>query len=90
MQAQYAHSDTFNTIPHADAFQKCLLTGNLMMLISLFIMIAGTGVAYVMEAQLGLGTLITLHISVILAAASLKIGYILRAIALHSFGRKGF
>ncbi len=90
MYSHFTMSPHLPDIQHASAYQRCLLVGNWLMLLSLFLIIASTVVAYGFEQKLGLASIIAAHIITIVMAAFLKLGYVMRCIALRAFGSEAF
>lgn len=74
------------TIEHAKNYQRCLIAGNWMMLMSLMTMLTCIAIAYGFEQHMPMPVLISVHLLIILTAGSLKIGYVMRLTALKAFG----
>ncbi|NIB42598.1 hypothetical protein HBA55_23520 [Pseudomaricurvus alkylphenolicus] len=71
-------------------YSRCLALGNGLMMASLTIILMTAIIAYGMEHLFTIPVLVTAHIAMIIAAGSLKIGYVMRCIALKAFGRMDF
>jgi len=74
-------------VEHAQAFQKCLVVGNWLMISSLTIITVCLAITYMYEQHFAMLIQVVAHISTIVFAAFLKIGYVLRCIALHAFSQ---
>ena len=90
MYAQLRMSDHLPQIENAENYQRALMTGNWAMLISLTVIIVSTAMAYGLEHHLTIAPLVTAHIAMIIAAGTLKIGYVMRCVALKAFGSQAF
>lgn len=71
-------------------FQKCIIAGNWIMLISFLIVFVCILINFGFEQNFSIVTQIACHISTIIFAASLKIGYVLRCVGAHGLGNKEF
>jgi len=78
------------TIEHALNYQKCLLLGNYLMLMSLTVVGACIAITFAFDDHFAISAQISAHIATIIFAGALKIGYVLRCIALHGFGKRSF
>ena len=60
------------------------------MLLSLFIVITSVFITFVIDDHFTISAQVSAHIVTIIFAGLLKIGYVLRCIALHGFGQRNF
>ncbi|WP_068546045.1 hypothetical protein [Thalassotalea crassostreae] len=90
MYAQFSIADQLPEIDNAVNFQKCLIVGNLMMISSLMIVAFCIAITFGFEESFSIGAQVSAHIATIVFAGLLKIGYVLRCVALHAFGAKVF
>jgi len=89
----YSHFLIASQLPEVENalnYQKCLVLGNYLMLVSLIIVSLSITINFVFEEQFAMPVQISAHILTIIFAALLKIGYVLRCIALHGFGKRNF
>ena len=89
----YSHFLIANQLPaieNALNYQKCLILGNWLMVIALMVVTACISINFIFETKFSISTQISAHIFTIIFAALLKIGYVLRCIALHGFGERNF
>lgn len=85
----YSHFFVPRTLPdidHAPNYQLCLPIGNWSMSLSVTLVAASCLVAYGFEQLFSLTATTTAHITTIVMVATLKLGYVLRCIALRAFG----
>lgn len=90
MYAQFSIAEQLPDIKHALNFQKCLILGNSMMLIAFIIIALSITVTFVFDNYFSMSAQIFAHIATIIFAGALKLGYVLRCVALHGFGNKHF
>jgi len=90
MYSQFSIANQLPEVKHALNFQKCLLLGNFMMLVSFIIISLSITVTFVFDNHFAMWVQILAHIATIIFAGALKIGYVLRCVALHGFGNKNF
>tara|TARA_R110000737_G_scaffold351227_2_gene392795 strand:- start:787 stop:1059 length:273 start_codon:yes stop_codon:yes gene_type:complete len=90
MYAQFSIAEQLPDVKHALNFQKCLILGNSMMLISFIIISLSITVTFVFDNHFAISAQIFAHIATIIFAGALKLGYVLRCVALHGFGNKNF
>ncbi|MGB1197542.1 MAG: hypothetical protein ACPG46_00760 [Thalassotalea sp.] len=90
MYSQFTIANQLPNIDHALNYQKCLLVGNYLMLLSFFIILTAISITFIFDENFTIATQISAHIATIVFAALLKIGYVLRCVALHGFGKKDF
>jgi len=69
-------------------FQKCILTGNWLMIISLLIVSTSVLISFPFEQYFTIGSQIVAHISTIIFAAVIKIGYVVRCVGVHGLGSR--
>jgi len=90
MYAQFSIAGQLPAVKHALNFQKCLILGNSMMLLSFIIIAFSITVTFVFDNHFTISVQIVAHIATIIFAGALKLGYVLRCVALHGFGNKNF
>ncbi len=90
MYSQFFISQQLPEIENALSFQKCLIVGNYMMLISLVIISLSIAITFVFDDHFGMAIQISGHIATIISAGTLKLGYVIRCVALHAFGKRDF
>jgi len=90
MYSQFSIASHLPNIDHALGFQKCLVIGNYLMLLSLFIVSTSIFITFVYDQHFTISAQVSAHIATIVFAGLLKIGYVLRCVALHGFGKRNF
>lgn len=90
MYAQLHIAAQLPAIPFALNYQRCLMAGNWLMLASVALISVCLSLAYGFENQVALSVLIAAHLAIIVLAAFVKIGYVMRCIALKAFGDQNF
>jgi uncharacterized membrane protein YqjE len=90
MYSQFYIANQLPNIKNALGFQKCLLTGNYLILFSLIIVATSVLITFAFDEHFTISAQISAHISTIVFAGLLKIGYVLRCVALHGFGKRNF
>ena len=90
MYSQFSIANQLPEIDNALNFQKCLIVGNYMMLISLVIISLSIAITFVFDDHFGMAIQISGHIATIISAGALKLGYVIRCVALHAFGKRDF
>ena len=90
MYSQFSVAKQLPDVKHALNFQKCLILGNSMMLLSLIVVSLAITVTFVFDQYFTISVQIFAHIATIVFAGALKLGYVLRCVALHGFGKKDF
>lgn len=90
MYTQFSIASQLPAVKHALSFQKCLILGNSMMLIAVIIISLGITITFVFDHHFAMFIQIVAHIATIIFAGVLKLGYVLRCVALHGFGNKNF
>jgi len=90
MYSQFFIARQLPDIDNALGFQKCLVVGNYLMLISLLIVISCIFITFTVDQHFTISAQISAHIATIIFAGLLKIGYVLRCVALHGFGKRNF
>ncbi|WP_198552751.1 hypothetical protein [Psychromonas sp. Urea-02u-13] len=81
---------TIKPIENAINYQKCLTLGNSLMAISLIVVFSSLLISYGFDQHFAIGAQVTAHIATIVFAAFIKIGYVMRCIALHAFSLTNF
>jgi len=90
MYSQFTIASALPAIPNALNYQKCLLIGNYLMMLSAFVVTASILVNFAFDEFFAISVQISAHIATIIFVAFLKIGYVLRCVALHGFGQRNF
>ncbi len=90
MYSQFSIAHQLPNIEHALGFQKCLVIGNYLMLLSLSIVITSVFITFGYDEYFTISAQVSAHIATIVFAGLLKIGYVLRCVALHGFGKRNF
>jgi len=90
MYSQFTIANSLPSIPNALNYQKCLIVGNYLMIFSLFVVTSSIMINFAFDEVFAISVQISAHIATIIFAALLKIGYVLRCIALHGFGKRNF
>tara|TARA_B110000467_G_scaffold149161_1_gene155594 strand:+ start:149 stop:421 length:273 start_codon:yes stop_codon:yes gene_type:complete len=90
MYSQFFIARQLPNIENALGFQKCLVVGNYLMLLSLFIVASSVFITFGYDEHFTISAQISAHITTIVFAGLLKIGYVLRCVALHGFGKRNF
>ncbi|WP_057830392.1 hypothetical protein [Colwellia sp. TT2012] len=90
MYSQFFIARQLPNISHALSLQKCLLIGNYLMLTSFLVVTGCIFITFGYDENFTMATQISAHIATIVFAALLKIGYVLRCVALHGFGQRNF
>lgn len=90
MYSQFTIANSLPSIPNALNFQKCLLIGNYLMIVSFFVVTSSIIINFAFDEFFAISVQIAAHIATIVFAALLKIGYVLRCIGLHGFGKRNF
>lgn len=90
MYSQFFIATQLPKIENALAFQKCLVIGNYLMLLSFCIVVVSIFIAFALDEHFTILAQVSAHIATIIFAGLLKIGYVLRCIALHGFGQRNF
>lgn len=90
MYSQFSIAEQLPDVKHALNFQKCLILGNTMMLVSFIIISLSISVTFFFDSHFAMSIQIFAHIATIIFAGALKLGYVLRCVALHGFGNKDF
>ena len=76
-------SNTLNT-------EKCLRWGNYLMLVAFIVVTSSIAITFMFDQHFGIAAQVAAHIATIVFAGLLKIGYVLRCVALHSLGKRNF
>ncbi|OUR62775.1 hypothetical protein A9Q74_03635 [Colwellia sp. 39_35_sub15_T18] len=90
MYSQFIIANQLPAIPNALNYQKCLILGNYLMLISFLVVSSSIFITFVFDELFAMSVQIFAHIATIVFAGLLKIGYVLRCVALHGFGKRNF
>ncbi len=90
MYSQFFISQQLPAVENALNFQKCLILGNYMMLVSFVIISSCIAITFAFDHHFTMTTQISAHIFTIVFAGALKLGYVLRCVALHGFGKSDF
>ncbi len=90
MYSQFYITKQLPKTTNALAFQKCLVIGNYLMLISFLVVLSSIFITFGYDESFTISSQIAAHIATIVFAGLLKIGYVLRCIALHGFGKRNF
>lgn len=90
MYAQFSIAEQLPKVKDALNYQKCLILGNSMMLLSFIVITLSITVTFVFDNYVAMSVQIFAHIATIVFAGALKLGYVLRCVALHGFGNKNF
>ncbi|PKI14010.1 hypothetical protein [Colwellia sp. 12G3] len=90
MYSQFSIARQLPTIDNALGFQKCLVIGNYLMLLSLVIVSTSIFITFGYDEHFTISAQVSAHIATIVFAGLLKIGYVLRCVALHGFGKRNF
>jgi hypothetical protein len=90
MYSQFTIANQLPLIPNALSYQKCLIFGNYLMIFSTLIVTSSVLITFAFDEIFSIAIQISAHIATIVFAGLLKIGYVLRCIALHGFGQRNF
>lgn len=90
MYSQFSIANQLPAVPNALSYQKCLILGNYLMLISFFVVLSSVFITFGLDELFAISIQISAHIATIVFAGLLKIGYVLRCVALHGFGKRNF
>lgn len=90
MYAQLYIAPRLPSMPNALNYQRALVAGNWLMLASIALISVCISVGYVFEQSFSLPALIAAHLAMIVLAGLVKIGYVMRCIALKAFGDDNF
>ncbi len=90
MYSQFTIANQLPAVENALHFQKCLIAGNYTMLLSFIVVSLCITVTFALDHHFSISVQIFAHIATIVFAGALKIGYVLRCIALHGFGKRNF
>lgn len=90
MWSQFSLTSPLAQVQHSQQYQRCLVVGNLLMLFSMLAIVFCLYVSYLQPEHFTLVQQISSHIAMILLATLVKIGYVMRGIAMNGFGLKAF
>lgn len=71
-------------------YEKCIVAGNWLMVIAALVVSACISMTFGFDDNFSISIQIAAHISTIIFAGLLKIGYVLRCIGIHGLGYKVF
>ncbi len=71
-------------------FQKCLTFGNYLMITALSVVLASICVSYIFNDHFGLTSQVLAHISTLIFAGVVKVGYIIRCVGAKGLGHRNF
>jgi hypothetical protein len=71
-------------------FQKCIKIGNNLMITAFIVMVTCVFITFIFEQNFSLMNQVIAHISIIITAEILKIGYVIRCVGAHGLGHKAF
>jgi len=90
MYSQFTIANQLPKVDNALNYQKCLLVANYLMLASFIIVSTCITITFVFDEYFAINAQISAHIATIIFAGLLKLGYVLRCVALHGFGERSF
>ena len=90
MYSQFTIANQLPLTPYALNYQKCLILGNYLMIFSFLVVTSSIAINFAFDELFAMSVQISAHIATIIFAGLLKIGYVLRCIALHGFGKRDF
>lgn len=90
MYSQFIIARQLPDVENALGFQKCLVIGNYLMLMSFLIVTTSLFITFAYDENFTISAQVLAHIATIIFAGLLKIGYVLRCVALHGFGKRNF
>ncbi|MEW6995089.1 hypothetical protein AADZ84_12575 [Colwelliaceae bacterium MEBiC 14330] len=90
MSSQFSISNQGLSDTNTLGFQKCLVIGNYLMVISFLVVLSSIAITFAYDESFSISSQIVAHIATIVFAGLLKIGYVLRCVALHGFGKRNF
>ena len=90
MYSQFIIARQLPNIENALSLQKCLVIGNYLMLPSFLVVTSCIFITFGYDQHFAMSAQISAHIATIVFAGLLKIGYVLRCVALHGFGKRNF
>jgi hypothetical protein len=64
--------------------------GNYLMLASLLVVLFSIAITFIFDESFTISIQVFAHIATIIFAGLLKLGYVLRCVALHGFGKRNF
>ncbi|WP_434355186.1 hypothetical protein NF212_10035 [Parasalinivibrio latis] len=90
MIAHFSIPRNLPPVAYALNYQRCLITGNWVMVVTLALLSMCIVATYGYESALSIPTLVAAHIATIFLAGLFKVGYVMRCVALKAFGSKNF
>jgi len=90
MYSQFFIARQLPNTENALGFQKCLVIGNYLMMVSMLIVASCVFITFAYDQHFTISVQVFAHIATIIFAGLLKIGYVLRCVALHGFGKRNF
>ena len=90
MYAQFFPSSRFQFDHKQMNFQRCIILGNWMMIITLMVTLGCLYISFVIEQQFSIPVQIAAHITTIVFAGLFKLGYVIRCVGVHGLGHKVF
>jgi len=90
MYSQFIIARQLPDVENALGFQKCLVIGNYLMVMSFLIVTTSLFITFAYDENFTISAQVLAHIATIIFAGLLKIGYVLRCVALHGFGKRNF
>lgn len=88
MYSQFALATQHGFDSHQLNYQKCIITGNWLMLISVVIMSVCILLTYVIDQHISIPIQVAAHMGTIVLAGTLKVGYVIRCVGVHGLGYK--
>ncbi|TDF36350.1 hypothetical protein EYS14_16595 [Alteromonadaceae bacterium M269] len=70
------------------AYQKCLVAANWTLIASVVLLTFSIAISFVFPTYFSLGTQMAAHVATIVLAGVLKVGYVLRCVAMHGLGEE--
>jgi uncharacterized membrane protein YqjE len=71
-------------------FEQCIIIGNTLTIIALTVMILSILVSFLFDQNFSLTTQVFAHISTIISAGVVKLGYVIRCVGAHGLGHKAY
>ena len=90
MYSQLVIAPQLPQVDNALNFQKCLIAGNWLMVLSLIIVTSCIAITFVFDRHFYIAALVSAHIATVVFAGLFKLGFVLRCIALHGLGNERF
>jgi amino acid permease len=90
MYSQFYLNKSLQFDEKAKNFQKCILGGNWLMLVSFLIVTLSIVMTFGANEHFSIAMQVAGHIATIISAGLLKLGYVLRCVGVHGLGYKVF